>query len=256
MRLRQTVLAAPDLDPAVDALRAVLGIEVGFRDPGVGEFGLVNAVLPVGDTFLEVVCPTRPEAPAQRFLDRRGAGGYMVIFQTDDPGAVRRRAADLGIREVWHGAFPATPDEPEIEGTHFHPADIGGAIVSVDRAEPAASWRWAGPSWTTAVRTERVTAVVAVELQAADPDAVARRWSAVLGRPLSAGPRGPELRLEGSSARFVPATDGRGDGLGGFDVACADLPAVLAAARARGLDITGDRLDLCGVRVTLVPAGT
>ncbi|MBK9178059.1 MAG: VOC family protein [Acidimicrobiales bacterium] len=254
MRLRQTVLAAPDLEPAVEALRAVLGIEVGFRDPGVAAFGLVNAVLPVGDTFLEVVSPTRPDAAAQRFLERRGAGGYMVIFQTDDPEAVRRRAADLGVREVWHGAFPATADEPEIEGTHFHPADIGGAIVSVDRARPAPSWRWAGPAWTAAVRTERVTAIVAVELQAADPHALASRWSAVLGEPPVDGPQGPELRLDASSVRFVPASDGRGDGLGGFDVACRDVPATLAAARARGLEVTGDRIDLCGARVALVPA--
>ena len=30
-----------------------LGISIGYRDPGVAVFGLVNAVLPVGQGFLE-----------------------------------------------------------------------------------------------------------------------------------------------------------------------------------------------------------
>ena len=55
MRLRQVALVARKLGTAVEEIREVLGIEVGFADPGVGVFGLENAVLPVGDTFLEVV---------------------------------------------------------------------------------------------------------------------------------------------------------------------------------------------------------
>ena len=60
MRLRQLALAAHDLEPTLEALCDVLGIEVGFRDPGVGAFGLANGVMPVGDTFLEVVSPETP----------------------------------------------------------------------------------------------------------------------------------------------------------------------------------------------------
>ena len=36
LRLRQIALAARDLEATVEHLRAVLGLEVGFRDPGVG----------------------------------------------------------------------------------------------------------------------------------------------------------------------------------------------------------------------------
>ena len=34
-------------------------------------FGLRNAVFALGDTFLEVVCPQRPDTAAGRLLDRR-----------------------------------------------------------------------------------------------------------------------------------------------------------------------------------------
>ena len=60
LRIRQIVLAARELDPTVDALQAVLGVGAAFRDPGVAEFGLDNAVMPIGDQFLEVVSPLRP----------------------------------------------------------------------------------------------------------------------------------------------------------------------------------------------------
>jgi len=55
MRLRQVALVARDLDPVVADCSAVLGVEVAFRDPDVSTFGLRNAVMPDGDTFLEVV---------------------------------------------------------------------------------------------------------------------------------------------------------------------------------------------------------
>ena len=66
MRLRQVVIVAHDLETTVGHLTAVLGIAVSFRDPGVAEFGLVNAVMPVGDTFLEVVSPVAATADSPR----------------------------------------------------------------------------------------------------------------------------------------------------------------------------------------------
>lgn len=245
---------AADLDAAVAALCTVLGVEVGYRDPLVAEFGLTNAVMPVGDTFLEVVSPTRPDAPACRFLDRRGPGGYMAIFQTADPDAARRRAADAGVREVWHGAFPATVEQPAIEGTHLHPADLGGAIVSVDRADPPASWRWAGPSWRSHVRTDRVAGIVGMEVQARDPEALAARWATVLGVPIEGDEDGPTLPLEGGAIHVKRPTDGRGDGIATLLLAAHDPDAVETAARGLGAAPAHGRFPLCGVHVALVPA--
>ena len=54
MRLRQMATVARELDPVVEDICDVLGIEVCFNDPGVGAFGLHNALMPIGDTLLEV----------------------------------------------------------------------------------------------------------------------------------------------------------------------------------------------------------
>src|SRR5262249_60220220 len=101
MRLRQVVIAARDLEQTVAHLTAVFGLDVCFRDPAVAEFGLVNAVMPVGDTFLEVVSPVAATAPARRFLDRNGDGGYMVILQSERLDEDRRRLDPPGVPRVW-----------------------------------------------------------------------------------------------------------------------------------------------------------
>ena len=54
-----------ELEPAREELEDALGLEECFRDEGVAKYDLVNVLLPVGDDFLERVCPTAPTAPAK-----------------------------------------------------------------------------------------------------------------------------------------------------------------------------------------------
>src|SRR5438445_10082367 len=139
MRLRQIVWVAKNLEPVVDEISMRLGLEVCYRDPGVASFGLQNALLPVGGSFIEVVSPTQEGTTAGRYLQRRGGdGGYMIMVQVDDLAFERRRIDELGVRVVWEGSRDG------IRGMHLHPADIGGAIVSLDVATPADSCAWAG----------------------------------------------------------------------------------------------------------------
>src|SRR5262249_54981134 len=99
LRMRQICLVAADLERAEADLTGVFGLEVCYRDPGVGAFGLHNFLLPIGNSFLEVVAPTREGTAGGRYLERRGGdGGYMVIMQCGDVQAARKRAHDLGVR--------------------------------------------------------------------------------------------------------------------------------------------------------------
>lgn len=170
MRIRQIALVARELDPVVDDLCAVLGVEVAFNDPGVAEFGLKNAVMALGDQFLEVVSPFRADASAARYLERRrGDGGYMVILQSDDLDADRTRLARVGARIVWEIAFD------DIATIHLHPRDVGGAIVSLDRPLPPAAWRWAGPGWEEKGRRSDARAILGAEIQSDEPAVLAAR---------------------------------------------------------------------------------
>jgi len=241
MRLRQVALIARDLDPVVSDLCEALGVEVCFRDPGVGEFGLHNALMAIGDTFLEVVSPLRADTAGGRFLERHGGDwGYMVILQCDDLDADRARLQRLGVRVVWQA------DLADIRGTHLHPRDVGGAILSLDAAMPPESWRWGGPDWSRHVRRDVVREIVGVDIQAADPRAVAARWAEVLDQPLrEVAAERFEVPLERGTIGFVPAADGRGEGVCALVVDAADPARLAAAARARG----GGELRVCGVQI-------
>ena len=142
----------------------------------------------------------------------------------------------------------------------LHPADTGGAFFEIDwdaKGEPEGNWMPAGGSgWTGARRNEVVTAYTAVEMQSADPRGLAERWSKIAELPLRNDARGRlELPLDNAAIRFVEATDGRGEGLGGIDVVVADRQRLLDAAQRRGLRVVDDQVNqvnLCGTRFYLV----
>ncbi len=212
---------ARDCDQVAGELSQAFGWPEPFHDPGVGHFGLTNAVFAAGDTFVEVVAPVRPDTTAGRYLDKRGGdGGYMALFQVPDLAAARDRVASLGVRVVW-----TTAARPDIAGTHLHPRDVPGAIVSLDWATPEESWGWAGPAWAGRVPEHAPGGLTGLTIEVDDPAAAARRWAAVLGIP--ADDRGDttvvELADAGQRLRFVPAGSGRGEGI--TEVSIAGLPA-------------------------------
>ncbi|HEV7385232.1 MAG TPA: VOC family protein [Phenylobacterium sp.] len=252
MRLRQIALVGKDLAAAEADIRAILGLTYAYDDPGVGKFGLKNAVFPIGETFLEVVSPKHEGTTAGRLLEKRGGdGGYMVILQVRDIAEARARTAATRVRTV---------EQADLQGgtvamSHLHPKDVGGAILSLDFMHPWERWEWGGPVWRENVRTDVSVGIVGAELQGDDPVAMAGRWAGVLGR--EAEPMGEYWRIgldDGGELRFVKADDGRGDGLGRFDVAVRDPMAVHAAAQARDRIAPNGDVVLAGTRVRLVQA--
>jgi hypothetical protein len=253
LRLRQIALVARALAPVEAALTAILATPVCFRDPGVGKYGLHNALWALGGTFLEVVAPIQAGTTAGRYLDRRaGDGGYMFIVDCDNVGERREHMKALGIRIVAEnkkvGAAP-------VESFQLHPKDTGGAILSIGTHGSGENlmggYHWSGPDWQRYVRTEPVSAVLGADIQADDPVALAKRWSAIFGRPVTEHEGAPALKLDLGFARFVPNTDGRGEGLSAVHLKTTDRARILAAARAEGVPAMANTVEICGTDFVL-----
>jgi hypothetical protein len=130
----------------------------------------------------------------------------MVIIEVDDLDRLRRRFDEHGARIVYEAVADG------IVGLHLHPADVGGAILSVDRADSWGEWPWAGPVWRDHVRSDTVREVLGVEIEADEPAAMSARWAQLLGCEVI----DDVVRLpDGGEIRFVPAGD-RGEGVSGF----------------------------------------
>ena len=262
LRLRQICLVAHDLDATEKLFADILDLPVCFRDPGVGQFGLHNILSPVGFSFLEVVSPL-PDAEntaAGRYLDRRGGdGGYMVILQTTDElhPQYKARVAERGIR-IAHSM-----DYGEFHGMQLHPRDVGAAILEIDRNDadpddpvrPDQPWHPAGGiGWRELAPSTLISNYRGAELQSADPLGLAERWADILDKPLTIDAHAnPCVELNDAVLRFVEARDGRGEGLGGLDLGCRDVDAVMARAADAGLETGESMIMLCGMRIRLVP---
>lgn len=238
LALLQITLIVRDLARAEAEFADRLGLRVAFRDPSVATWGLENIVLPMGETFFEILAPTRPDTPGGRHLDRQGDGGYMVILATRDLAAHRARVQQLGIRIVLDQETRGSADGQDWAGIHLHPADTGGLMISFDEPDPPDSWVGAGPRWREFVSNRVVTGLEAIELRSADPMRLARRWSEVLGRPVEDERR---IALDRGEIHFrgLGAVE-KNEGLAGVRLSAADP------------SHRGERLRLAGVEIELV----
>lgn len=260
MRLRQICLVAGALEPAASDLCDVLGLDVGFRDPAVGRYGLENIVSPIGGDFLEIVAPVEEGTSAGRHLARRGDGGYMVIMHGPDAVAARDRFQALGVRA------PHVIEKEDYVATHFHPADTGGVMLSVDStpgqpdvSERLCHWSPGGPAWRDHLRDDISTNLVAVELASADAAAQAAQWAE--GMELAVEQHGDLWRLPVTDGeiRILPKSADEHPGIRALDIRMKDVDTALARATARNLphgrshsETGGPYVEICGVRFNLI----
>jgi hypothetical protein len=254
LRLRQICLVAPKLTPVVEDLAAIFELDVCYRDPAVGKYGLENAVLPVGTKFLEVVAPTRDDTAAGRFLARSGGhGGYMVILDCSDAERRRSHAEAMKVRVA------NVIEHADYLGIQLHPRDCGAAMIEFNHTpggeDVMGPYHPAGPDWLSAVRTSLTKALVEIELESPDPPKLAGQWSKILEVPVSRTAEGdPRIVLKGASIRVVAAPPGKAECLGALRMAVADMARAKAHVAARGHKLDGDAFHLGGVHFRLQPA--
>ena len=118
-------IAVPALEAAV-AFYETLGLSVAHRETVATE--KVNvAMLPAGDSRIELLEPTSGDSPISRFLEKRGAGLHHVALQVPDLAGAVERLKGSGARLL---------NEPRKgAGGHLyvfvHPASTGGVLLEL-----------------------------------------------------------------------------------------------------------------------------
>src|SRR5215468_8421023 len=203
LRLRQICLVAPQLEPVIADIAAIMGLEECYRDGNVEKYGLVNALLPVDTILLEVVAPFRDGTAAGRFIEKtEGRGGYMAIFCCDDPDAWAARANAMGVRTA--NAIAHAP----YRGMQLHPRDCRAAFIEFNHTDGSddvlGTYPPAGPDWQKHSRKDVTQAITGVEMQSPAPAGLAGHWGKIIGVAASTGAGGvAELKLPNATFRFV-----------------------------------------------------
>lgn len=104
-----------------------LGLRV-LQEETVEQEQVRTAMIPAGDTRIELLEPTAPDSPIGRFLAKRGEGLHHIALHVDDISAaletLRSQGAQLVSEEIQTGA-----------GGHLyffvHPASTGGVLLEI-----------------------------------------------------------------------------------------------------------------------------
>lgn len=98
-RIEHVAIAVADLDAAIEHYSKVWGLEVSHREK-VEDQGVEEAMLPLGDSHLQLLAPTGPETTVGRFIERRGEGLHHLAFEVDDLAATLADLKSKGVELI------------------------------------------------------------------------------------------------------------------------------------------------------------
>ncbi len=82
-RIDHVGYAVEDLEAAVAYHERLYGAEVAHRE-SLERDGVHEALLAIGDGFIQLLAPSRPDSPVARFLERNGEGVHHIGYGVAD----------------------------------------------------------------------------------------------------------------------------------------------------------------------------
>jgi methylmalonyl-CoA/ethylmalonyl-CoA epimerase len=125
--LDHVAVAVADLDEAVTRFGNRYGVVPLYRET-VESQGVEEAMLPVGDSFVQLIAPLDPDGPVGRFLATKGEGMHHVAFAVPDIEGALAHLAAQGAQLV--DAEPR-PGGRGARIAFVHPRDFAGTLVEL-----------------------------------------------------------------------------------------------------------------------------
>jgi methylmalonyl-CoA/ethylmalonyl-CoA epimerase len=127
MKIDHLGIATANIESALSFWRDVIGLEL-LDTEEVADQRVRVAMLPIGETRLELLEPTEPDSPVARFLERRGPGLHHVAVRVHDIHETLACLKAKGARLI---------DETPRDGAHgclvafVHPSATGGVLLEL-----------------------------------------------------------------------------------------------------------------------------
>ncbi len=127
MKIEHIGIATHSINDALEFWRDALGLKVVGTEE-VAEQGVRVAMLPVGESRIELLEPTGPASPVAKFLEKRGAGIHHVAVRVDDIRAALARLKEKGARLI--------DESPRVGAggcliAFVHPSTAGGVLLEL-----------------------------------------------------------------------------------------------------------------------------
>jgi methylmalonyl-CoA/ethylmalonyl-CoA epimerase len=134
-RIDHVGIAVRDLDQAISTYERCLGLTASRRER-LEQEGIEIAMIPIGDSRIELITPINASSKVDKFLQDRGEAVHHVAYATDDVNGALRLAASGGAQLL---------DEAARRGAHgtsigfVHPKSLCGVLTEFVQAdgEPA-----------------------------------------------------------------------------------------------------------------------
>jgi methylmalonyl-CoA/ethylmalonyl-CoA epimerase len=130
-RIDHVGIAVRDLDEAIQVYERRLGLRASGRER-LEQEGIEIAMIPIGESRLELISPINPESKVVKFLQDRGEAVHHVAYATEDVTASLRQAGSAGAQLL---------DETARRGAHgttigfVHPKSVCGVLTEFVQAD-------------------------------------------------------------------------------------------------------------------------
>jgi methylmalonyl-CoA/ethylmalonyl-CoA epimerase len=98
-RIDHVGIAVRDLDVAVRLYEQRLGLRAVSRERLEAE-GIEIAMIPIGESRIELITPLRSDSRLHRFLDRRGEAMHHIAYAADEIEPALERAREAGAELI------------------------------------------------------------------------------------------------------------------------------------------------------------